>query len=320
MTPSLLIVGNAATFWLPVGASTFAASHDALFYFIYYLCIIFFILIVGATGYSAWAYRRKSATQTTSNVRGNHQLEIAWAGIPSIFLVAIFVWGFQGFMDMSTPPGNSVDVRVTGQKWFWNFTYTNGGNDTALTVPANTPVRLTMSSTDVIHSFYVPAFRIKRDVLPNRYTVLWFEADAGRYPIFCTEYCGKDHSNMISWVNVVPPEEYAEYVQGLGGCPDGESLAECGEAVYGRAGCSGCHSVDGSANTGPTFQGLFGSNRVFADGSNVEADDNYIRESIMDPMADVVQGYQPVMPGNYAQQLNEEQVNALIEYIRSLGN
>jgi cytochrome c oxidase subunit 2 len=308
------------SFWLPPGASTFAASHDGLFYFIYWLCVIFFVLIVGAMGYFAWTYRRKSAGQTTSNIRGSHTLEIAWSVIPSFFLVAIFFWGFTGFMHMMTPPGNTLDVRVTGQKWFWNFTYPNGGNDTALTVPVGQPVRLTMSSTDVLHSFYIPAFRMKRDVLPNRYTVIWFEAtELGRFPVFCTEYCGKDHSQMITWVNVVPREDYQEYVQGLGGCPDGDDLAACGAAVYSRSGCAGCHSVDGSPNTGPTFQGLYGATRNFVDGTSETADDNYIRTSIVNPNVQVVQGYSPVMPGNYGSQLNEEQINALVEYIRSLG-
>lgn len=320
MLAGFVAAEHRGTFWLPEAASTFAQSHDALFYFIYWLCVVFFIGIVGAMIHFGIKYKRRSEGQRTSPLRGNHKVEILWSAGPGVLLLAVFVWGFVGFMDMIVPPANTLDVRVTGQKWSWVFTYPNGGNSTnELVVPVGEPIKLTMSSVDVLHSFYVPAFRVKRDVLPNRYTVLWFQSDLpGTYNLFCTEYCGTDHSGMIGRVRVVSRPEYDAYLQELGGCPDGESLAECGQTVFARSGCTACHSIDGSVGVGPTMQGLTGSQRNFVDGSNATADDNYLRNSIVNPASQVVQGFGNVMPGNYGQTLTEEQLTALIAYIQSL--
>lgn len=311
--------GHQGTFWLPEAASTFAESHDGLFYFVYWLNVIFLVGIVATMTYFAWKYRRRGDDDRTSPIRGSHKIELIWSLGPSALLVVIFAWGFVGFMDMMTVPDNALNVRVTGQKWSWNFTYPNGGSTNELVVPVGEPVKLTMASTDVLHSFYIPAFRVKRDVLPNRYTVLWFQSDTpGEYPIFCTEYCGTEHSTMLATVRVVTQEAYNEFLGTLAGCPDGESLAECGATVYTRAGCNACHSVDGSRGVGPTFQGLYGAQRPIEGASPVEADETYLRESIINPAAKVVEGYPNVMPGNYGQSLDEEQLNALIAYIESL--
>lgn len=308
----------ANAFMLPKGASTFAEAHDFLFNFILFLCTIFFIAICAAIVGFAYKYRRLSEDQKTSPIRGDHKLEIVWSAIPTILLLGLFVLGFKGFMDGVVPPGDALNVRITGQKWSWTMTHPNGGSDgNILVVPVNEPVKLTMSSTDVLHSFYVPAFRIKRDVIPNRYTVLWFEAtELGDFHIFCTEYCGDNHSKMIGTVKVVTREQYDEYVKGLTGCGEG-SLAECGQREYTRRGCAGCHSVDGSRLVGPSWKGLYENNREFADGSSVVGDDNYIRESIVNPKAKIVAGYADQMP-TYAGQLSDEQINALIEYIKTL--
>jgi cytochrome c oxidase subunit 2 len=318
---STLLLASEGTFWLPVAASTFAASHDGLFYFIYWLCVVFFIGIIGTMMYFVWKYRQRSPDDVTSPLRGDHRIEILWSAGPSVLLVAIFAWGFVGFMDMMVPPPNAMQVNVTGQKWSWAFEYPSGGTSTELVVPVGEPVRLRMHSVDVLHSFYVPAFRVKRDVLPGRYTVLWFQSDVpGEYPIYCTEYCGTDHSRMVSTVRVVPQAEYDEYVATLGGCPDGETLEACGEAVYRRFNCVSCHSVDGSRGVGPTFQGLAGSQVPLADGTQVLGDETYLRTAILNPMAQIHEGYPPVMPGSYAQQLSEEQVSALIAFIQSHGS
>ena len=320
MAMSSLFLSSTGTFWMPEQASNFAASHDALFYFVFYLCLAFFVGIMGAMGYFMVKYKRRSENDVTSPIRGDHKLEIFWSAVPSVLLLVIFAWGFTGWMHLMVPPTDAMTVRVTGQKWSWAFQYPNGGTDSTLVVPVGEPVRLQMASVDVIHSFYVPAFRIKRDVLPNRYTVLWFESDVpGTYPVYCTEYCGTDHSRMLATVRVVSREEYESYLDGLGGCAEGQTLAECGEGVYRRAACAGCHSNNGNAGVGPTFQGLAGSQVPLADGSNVLADENYLRESILNPMAKIHQGFAPVMPGNYAQQLSEEQLNAVIAYIQSLS-
>lgn len=316
----MMMTSPLAAFWMPPAASTFARSVDSLFNFVTVLNVFFFILIVGAMAYFAVKYRRRSEDQKTSPIRGNHKVEIAWSAIPGVLLLVIFAWGFQGFMHMSVTPEGAEQIRVTGQKWSWAFTYPNGGTSNELVVPVGEPIELTMSSVDVLHSFYIPAFRTKRDVLPNRYTVLWFQSDdPGEYPVYCTEYCGTSHSQMLATVRVVERDEYEAFMDELGGCPDGDSLEACGEVMYARYACNSCHSNDGSGGVGPTFAGLYGTQRPLADGSNVLADETYIANSIVNPADQVAEGFQPVMPGNYGQQLSEEQLNALVAYIASLG-
>jgi cytochrome c oxidase subunit II len=307
--------------WMPAKSSTVAANTDALFYFIYYLCLFFFALIVGAMIYFVVKYRHKEGKPArTVDLKGNHTLEVFWSVVPGILLVVIFAWGFKDWVKLVVPPAHSLEVRVTGYKWAWAFDYVASGvNGGTLVVPENQPVKLTMSSKDVIHSFYVPDFRVKRDVLPGRYTVMWFEAtEKGEFPIKCTEYCGTSHSGMISKVRVVSQEEFDEWIQNggdLGGA--GVPLAELGAKVYEAKGCNACHSIDGSAKVGPSFKGVYGKPAKLADGSEVVVNDDYIRESILMPNAKVHQGYPPVMP-SFQGQLNDKQVSALIEYIKSL--
>jgi cytochrome c oxidase subunit 2 len=318
MQSTLLASGIDATFWLPKAASTFAADHDALFYFIVLLCTFFFVLTMGVMFYFMWKYRRKVQGEPTANIHGNTKLEIAWSVVPSVFLLALFGWGFHGFLYMLTPPADAININLTGQQWSWSFVYPNGGSDAELVIPVGTPVKLTMTSVDVIHSFYVPAFRAKRDVVPGRYTVMWFQSDhEGEYDVLCTEYCGTSHSKMLTKVKVVPQEKYDEYLQGLGGCKDGQSLAECGQVVFGRSGCTACHGVEGNRIVGPPLNAVFGHEVEFADGSKLIADEQYIRESIMNPMAKIVKGYPGAMP-TYAGRLNEEQMGAIVEYLRSM--
>jgi cytochrome c oxidase subunit II len=309
------------SFWMPPQASTVAASTDSLFYFIYYLCVIFFVLIVGAMVYFVIRYKYKPGVpEKTLDFTGNHTLEVVWSVIPGILLLVIFGWGFKDWISKVVPPNNSLEVRVTGQKWNWSFDYVSSGvNSSNLVVPEGTPVRLTMISKDVIHSFFVPAFRIKRDVLPGRYTVMWFEPmEKGEYPVLCTEYCGTSHSGMLSKVKVVPKQEYDEWIANggdLGGA--GVPPAQLGEKLYEAKGCNACHSLDGSAKVGPSFKGIYGRSEVFTDGSKGVADDNYLRESILMPQAKVVAGYPPVMP-SFQGQLNDKQIAAIIEYMKTL--
>lgn len=316
----MLLGSNSATFWMPEAASTFAADTDGLFYFIYWVSLFFFALIVGAMCWFAWKYRYIEGTvEKTSPIRGNHKLEIFWSAIPTLLLLFVFAWGFKGYMHSAVPPDNAMNIRVIGMKWSWSLTHPNGGTDgNRLVVPVNTPIRLTMSSEDVLHSFYVPAFRIKRDVLPDRYTVQWFESEQlGTHHIFCTEYCGTGHSSMIGTVEVVSREDYDAYVATLAGCGDGESLAECGERYYTRSGCNACHSVDGSRLVGPSWLGIAGSPRPGSD-SGV-ADENYLRQSIYEPNTYIVEGYQANQMPTYAGRMDEDELNALIAYIQSLG-
>lgn len=326
MMAGLLASSWNGTFWLPEAASTLAPMTDGLFHFIYWLCVLFFVIIVGAMGYFAWAFRYKGeADVKTSPIRGNHKLEIFWSVVPSILLVVIFAWGFKGFMYSAVPPADALNVRVVGQKWSWTMTYPNGGVEAnQLVVPVGTPVKLTMSSVDVLHSFFIPAFRVKRDVIPNRYTVLWFQSDeVGTHHIFCTEYCGDSHSEMIGTVRVVPMQEYLDHIESLGGCgadEDAENFADCGQRVSSNAGCVACHSSDGSRLVGPTWAGLWNAERPFTDGSSAVADENYLRESIMEPNAHIVEGYAPNQMPTYAGRLEEHELNMIIAYIESLAN
>lgn len=313
-------VSDGGTLWMPPQASTVAANTDALFYFIYYLCLLFFVLIVGAMVLFIIKYRRKEGqVEKSIDFKGNHTLEVLWSVIPGILLLVIFGWGFKDWVKMIVPPANAIDVRVTGQKWNWSFDYASSGvNGAVLVVPENKPVRLTMSSKDVLHSFFIPAMRIKRDVLPGRYTVQWFEAkQKGEFPIACTEYCGTEHSTMLTKVRVVSQEEFDKWISeggDLGGA--GVAPEKLGAALFEAKGCNACHSLDGSVKIGPSFKGLYGRNSDLADGTQVMVDDNYIRESILQPQLKVVKGMPPVMP-SFQGQLNDKQIAALIEFIKA---
>jgi cytochrome c oxidase subunit 2 len=314
---------NTASWWKPIQASAHASAVDGLFNFILYLCIFFFVLIIGAMVYFIVKYRRKgNGPERTSPIKGNHTLEIVWSVIPGILLVLIFVWGFKDWLAIAVVPANAMEVRVTGQKWNWTFTYAKEGIVSPdLVVPAGQPVKLVMTSKDVLHSFYIPDFRIKRDVIPGKYTVLWFDpAEEATHQIYCTEYCGTEHSNMLSKVKVLSSAKYEEWIANGGeeGGSSGVPLAEKGKRLYEQRGCVACHSVDGSRKVGPTWQGLFGKPHQFADGSTLASvDENYLRESILVPGAKVVAGYANVMP-SYQGQLNDKQIESIIEYIKTL--
>ena len=221
---------------------------------------------------------------------------------------------------MNVSPAESIQIKATGQKWFWQFDYENGASSTNdLVVPVGKPVELLLSSQDVVHSFYVPNFRIKMDVLPNRYTLTWFEAPyEGEYDLFCAEFCGTSHSKMIGKVKVVSEREYNEWLEASSNPGEGLSLEEYGAKLYQSKACVTCHSIDGSPNTGPTFSGLMGRTEQFTDGSSISADENYLRESILNPQAKVVQGFQPVMP-TYQGILKDREIDALVTYLKSLN-
>jgi cytochrome c oxidase subunit 2 len=308
-----------ATLFLPSQESTVASDVDALFYFILYTAIILFIIVVGASTYFAVRYRRKDDSEKTSGVDHNIKLEILWTVIPTILVLIVFVWGFKSFLRLNIVPKDAVEIKVTGQKWFWSFDYPEGANSVnELTVPVGKPVKLLMSSKDVIHSFYVPNFRVKMDVLPNRYSIAWFEANrTGEYNLFCTEFCGKGHSEMIGKIIVVSQEEFGKFLEEGSSMGEGLTLEEYGEQLYVSKACVTCHSIDGMPTTGPTWKNVYGTNRQMTDGSSSVIDENYIRESILNPMAKVAFGFQPAMP-TYQGILNDRQIDALVAYIKSL--
>jgi cytochrome c oxidase subunit 2 len=306
---------------MPSASSTMAGEVDSLFYFILYASIIFFIIVVAVTAYFLVRYRRRKGNiELTSGVDHNIKLEIFWTVIPTILVFIVFYWGFNTFLKMHVAPNDAIEIKATGQKWFWTFDYPNGANGVnELVVPANQPIKLLLSSTDVIHSFFVPEFRVKMDALPNRYTVAWFEAtEAGEYNIFCTEYCGKGHSEMLGKVRVLPPVLYDKWLEeSKVDIPEGMSLDEAGSKLYISKACNTCHSIDGSIGVAPSFKGIYGKTESFTDGSTLTVDENYLRKSILNPQAQIVAGYAPVMP-TYQNVLSDRQIDALIAYIKSL--
>ncbi|RMD92296.1 MAG: cytochrome c oxidase subunit II [Calditrichaeota bacterium] len=310
---------STGTFWLPPEGSTLAANVDSLFYFIFYAAAVFFFVVTILSIFFAIRYRRRGKRELTPGISHNTRLEITWTVIPSLLFIVVFLWGFNGYLKMRVIPKDAMEVRVTAQKWFWSFDYPEGVNSVGeLVVPAGQPVKLVMSSQDVIHSFYVPDFRVKMDVLPNRYTMVWFEAPVpGEHQLFCAEYCGKGHSEMLGKVRVLPEREYEAWLQANASAGKGMTLEEFGKKLYKTKGCITCHSIDGSANTGPTFKNVFGHEVKLNNGQTVKVDENYIRESILTPLAKVVAGYQPVMPP-FQGILKPREVDALIAYIKSL--
>lgn len=302
-------------FWLPEAASTVAPTIDSLFNFVTVASAIVFGGVVIAMVYFAYRYRRQDPGERPAPVEESRLLEVSWIVVPTIVVLLIFNWGFKSFVELGTAPPDSYEIQVRAQQWSWLFEYPNGVTSDTLYVPANQPVKTTMSSQDVLHSFYIPAFRVKYDVLPNRYTSVWFEATKeGTYDLFCAEYCGTDHSVMDAPVKVVSQSEFDEWLESAG-VPDDMPLPELGKRLYTQQGCQACHTLDGSESIGPSFQGLYGTTgHEMSDGSTVTVDENYIRESILEPQAQIVEGYPARMP-SFAH-LSEREVSALVAFIQ----
>lgn len=304
---------------LPPQRSTIANEVDALFHFINITGFILFAGIVIAILYFIFKYKRKSEEDVTPVITHNTTLEVTWSVLPAILVLIVFSWGFRGFLSQSTAPANSYEIYVTAGSWFWEFEYPSGGKIlNELYVPANQPVKLIMKSEDVLHSFFVPDYRVKQDVIPNRYTTLWFEVtEPGESIIYCTEYCGTQHSNMIATVFALDEADWEEWLETGLEIDEDMPLAELGEQTYTSAGCNACHSLDGSRRVGPSLAGLFGQEREFTDGTSAVADEAYIRESILEPQLRVTVGYPNNMP-SYAGRLSDRQIDGLIEFIKEL--
>ncbi len=315
---SYLFAETGGSLWFPSASSTTAENVDRLFYFILAICVIFFSLIIGVMTWFVVRYRSRPGHSAKATASHNNLLELTWSVIPSILVAIIFAWGFLGYVNARTPPDNSYDIQVVARKWSWSFIYPNGHIDNNLHVPVGRPVTLVMSSDDVIHSLYVPAFRMKMDLVPGRYSKTWFEAtETGDFTLFCAEYCGTGHSTMNAQVVVHPAGEFEPWLEKAGNFMDEMTPVEAGEVLYNRRGCVQCHSVDGSAKSGPSFKGAYGTEQKMTDGQQVLVDENYIRESILEPQAKVRAGYRPVMP-TYQGQLKEQEISALIQFIKSL--
>ena len=321
--------------WFPEGASSFAPQVDFLFTVILWICIVFFVPIVIAMGYFMWVYRERPGYRGSPEALHNTAIEITWTVVPTIVVVWVFWEGAMGYLDMARIPKGTVDVNVTAKKWQWAFKYENGGEQEVIPVenssvtelpllvlPVDRDIKIIMRSDDVLHSFYIPAFRAKRDVVPGRYNYMWFHTTKeGLYDLFCTEYCGDNHSQMNAKVKVVSQEEYKKALEKA--IQEPEDPLERGKLLYKRQGCSTCHNAgaEGASGPGPSYNGSWGKPVQLESGSEVAFDENYIRESILNPQAKARKGYGKASPMNsYAGKLKDDQIDALITFIKSLEN
>jgi cytochrome c oxidase subunit II len=300
----------------PVRASTTAGSVDALYIFLVLLSGFVSIAIFFMICYFAIKYRRGRGRREAEQIEGSTLLEATWSVVPLGIFLMIFVWGAVIYFRERTAPPGATEVYVVAKQWMWKLQHEEGQREiNELHVPVGRDVKMIMTSQDVIHSFYVPAFRIKQDVLPGRYTTAWFRATRpGTYHLFCAEYCGTQHSGMIGQVVVLEPGQYASWLSG-GGAPG--SLAANGQSLFMQLGCNTCHRFD-TQGRGPNLVGVFGKPVQLEDGRTVIADENYVRESILNPSAKIVSGFKPIMPV-FQGLVSEEQVNALIAYVKSLN-
>jgi len=294
-------------------ASSWATQWQHLFNFLMGVSIFFSVLIFGLIFYFAIKYRRRSKDEVPPQIEGNLALEITWTAIPTALCVVMFVWASGLYFRNAVPPKGSTEIFVIGRQWMWKVQHSEGVQEiNELHVPVGVPIKLTMTSQDVIHDFAVPEFRIKEDVLPGRYTSEWFTATkTGRFHLFCDQYCGTLHSAMVGWIIVMEPTDYARW---LSGNPVNKSIADMGAELYVRYGCNTCHST----GLGPPFVGLYGSVVKLTGGQTVKADDAYIRDCILSPSSQRVAGYPPIMP-TFQGQLEEEQILQLTAYIKSLS-
>ncbi len=306
-------------YMLPPQRSTVASEVDSLFTFINVAGFILFAGIMITILIFVIKYRRKSEDDVTPVITHNGILEVTWTVIPIILILIVFSWGFRGFLKLSSPPSDAYEINVTAASWLWEFSYPNGGTTVnEVFVPVDRPVKFIMRSDDVLHSLYIPDFRIKMDVLPNRYTTTWFQATStGEATLYCTEYCGTAHSDMLATVHVLSIEEFEEWLETGLEIDEDMPLADLGRQTYTSAGCNACHTLDGTDRIGPSFLNLFGSERELVDGSVVVADEDYLRRSILEPQAEVTAGYPNNMP-SYAGRLNERQIEGLIAFIKEL--
>ncbi len=297
----------------PAQASTLASKTDALYLFLlavtaFFTAIIFLMILVFAIRY------RRSKHPVAVPIEGNNRLEAAWSFVPLVIAMAIFVWGAAVYFSYASVPRNALQVYGVGKQWMWKFQHADGQREiNELHVPVGRAVAVTLISQDVIHSFFVPAFRVKMDVLPNRYRTTWFQAtQTGTFHLFCAEYCGTQHSGMIGQIVVMEPADYEKWLTEHG---EG-SLASSGEKLFRHYGCISCHRAD-SGQRGPDLAGLYGKQVFLSDGRTILADENYIRESIVEPKAKIVAGFQPIMP-TFQGQVTEDEMLQLVAYIKSL--
>ncbi len=310
----------AGSFWFPEQASDFAAYNDDLFHLILWICLANFIPMMLILVWFCIKYRKRKGYVQEKSTSHNNAIEIAWSVLPSLILLVLFLKGVYGFMDSRVPPEDAYQIQVQASQFAWNFTYPNGEQTEELHVPKDVDVKFLISSKDVLHSFFIPAFRIKRDAVPGRYVTAWARATkTGRYRLYCAEYCGDGHSLMKKTV-VVHDLTWDEMMKKIEWKEEDHTSIENGERQY-KIRCAGCHSIDGSKKTGPSFQDTsskFGQEVAMTNGSKVKIDESFIRESILEPAKNVRSGFTNQMT-SFQGQLNDEQIGHLIDYIKSLN-
>ena len=305
--------------WIPLvpeSASTFSWKVDALYFYLSGVTLFFTLLISAVLIFFVIRYRRRTPYEIPRPVAGSHKLETVWTIIPFVIAMTMFAWGARVYFDQYKPPDNAIEVYVVGKQWMWKLQHATGQREiNELHVPVGRKIKLIMTTEDVIHDFFVPAFRTKADVIPGRYVTLWFEATKpGRYHLFCAEYCGMNHSGMTGSVIVMEPREFDDWLSGNTGSV---TPAAAGQQLYQSLGCASCHGANGEGGRGPTLAGIFGNNQQLQDGGVVRVDEAYLRESITNPQAKLVTGFGPIMP-TFQGQVSEDQLVQLIAYIKSL--
>ncbi len=302
--------------FIPESASTVSGKVDALYFYLCGITAFFTLLISGVLLFFVIKYRRRSPFEIPRPVAGSHKLETLWSVIPFIISMSMFAWGAQIYFENSRPPQNANEIYVVGKQWMWKIQHSTGQREiNELHVPVGRKIKLIMTAEDTIHDFFIPAFRIKADVLPGKYTMQWFEATKpGTYHLFCAEYCGMNHSGMIGSVIVMQPSEFDNWLSGNAGQ---QSPAVAGQQLYQSLGCVTCHGATGEGGRGPALVGLFGRKVDLTNGQSLIADEAYVRESIENPQAKIVTGFGPIMP-TFQGQVTPEQLIQLMSFIKSL--
>ena len=303
--------------FIPESASTLSDDVDAVYFYISGVTVFFVTLISLVIIFFVIRYRRRNPFEIPRPVEGSTKLETLWSVIPLVIAMTIFAWGAKVYFAQYRPPQHAMEVYVVGKQWMWKFQHTTGQREiNELHVPFGRKVKLIMTTEDVIHDFFVPAFRTKMDVVPGKYTTLWFEATKpGRYHLFCAEYCGMNHSGMRGYIEVMEPAAFDNW---LAGNASATSPAAAGHTMYESLGCASCHGANGEGGRGPALLGVFGSNVTLNNGQTARADESYLRESIINPQAKIVTVFGPIMP-SFQGQVTEEQLLSLVAYMKSLS-
>jgi cytochrome c oxidase subunit 2 len=302
--------------FIPESASTVSGKVDALYFYLSGVTVFFTLLISGVLAFFVIKYRRRSPFEIPRPIAGSHKLETIWSVIPFIIAMSMFAWGAQIYFQNARSPKNANEIYLVGKQWMWKIQHSTGQREiNELHVPVGRNIKLIMTSEDTIHDFFIPAFRIKADVLPGRYTTQWFEATKpGTYHLFCAEYCGMNHSGMIGSVIVMQPTDFDNW---LSGNASQQSPAVAGQQLFQSLGCVSCHGANGEGGRGPALAGLFGRKVFLTNNQTLTADEAYIRESIENPQAKVVSGFNPIMP-TFQGQVTPEQLIQIISFIKSL--